>query len=55
MKSKEQKREEAAERQARYDALSLTERWAGLSVRPGRADREKARLEMFMKRAASRG
>lgn len=44
MKSKEQKRQEAAERQARWDALTVAERRALIMARPGESVKELARL-----------
>lgn len=44
VKSKEQKRREAAERQRVYDALELWEKELLLAGRPGAARRERSRL-----------
>jgi hypothetical protein len=41
---REQKRQEAKERQARYDALTIAEKLAQINERPGWSAREKARL-----------
>lgn len=43
-KSKDQKRAEAAERQARYDAMPTFDKLAVVHSRPGNAERERARL-----------
>lgn len=45
MKSKELKRLEAQERQARFDALTREEKWMQIVQRPGASWRESARLE----------
>lgn len=44
MKSKKLKREEAEERQKRYDNLDIHEKMAQLITRPGESKREAARL-----------
>lgn len=44
MKTQEQKRAEAAERQAVHDGLSTVEKLGKLAVRRGASKREKARL-----------
>jgi len=44
MKTKEQKRAEAAERQAKYDALTVAEKLALSKSRPGTSLRERARI-----------
>ncbi|MDQ1205067.1 hypothetical protein [Microbacterium sp. SORGH_AS_0862] len=43
-KSKDQKRAEAAERQARYDAMPTFDKLAVVHSRPGEAKRERDRL-----------
>lgn len=45
MKSREQKRAEAKERQERYDKLSLDEKIKLIKSRPGNSDRELKRLK----------
>jgi len=45
MKSKAQKRSEAAERQAQYDKLSLAEKLARVMQAPGSSKRELRRLK----------
>lgn len=54
MKSTETKRQEATERQARYDALSTAEKIAQTDARPGESRREIERL-MRAQRAADNG
>jgi len=44
MKTKEQKKKEAEERQKGYDSLSLKEKLALLKSRPGESKREKEKL-----------
>lgn len=44
MKSKDQKREEAAERQAVHEGLSPLEKLSKASSRPGFSSREKGRI-----------
>ena len=43
-KSKEQKRAEAGERQARWDATPMFDKLAALHERPGESKRERARM-----------
>lgn len=44
MKSKEQKRAEAAERQVRYDGLSAIQKLGMIAHHPGESNRERARI-----------
>ena len=44
MKSKDQKRAEAAERQTRHDVMPGFDKLAKLLERPGNSSREKARI-----------
>ena len=44
MKTKDQKREEAAARQGEYDALSLRKKLEQIKLRRGESKREQARL-----------
>lgn len=44
LRHKEQKRQEAKERQARYNALTTTEKLALIDARPGNSSREREKL-----------
>ena len=48
MKDKTTKRREAAERQARYDKMSLADKLTNTELRPGKSGKENRRLQAMM-------
>lgn len=50
-KSKEQKRQEAEKRQAKYDALTWDEKWELTRNRPGKSKKESKKLNEIAKKA----
>lgn len=50
-KSKEQKRQEAEERQAKYDALTWDQKWELTRKRPGKSKKESEKLYKIAKKA----
>jgi len=50
-KSKEQKRQEAEERQAKYDALTWDQKWELTRKRPGKSKKESERLYKIAEKA----